>query len=1055
MQVALLGPLEVRRDGEVVAVPGARVRALLARLALDAGREVPREALIDAIWDGDEPGDAAHALQALVSRLRRAVGRAAVVGGTTGYALAGAAVDAAVFERLARAGDVDGALGLWRGPALADVPERFAREAAARLEDLRLGLTADRIAAALDAHGAGPALVAELDELAAGHPLNERLAALRLRALAAAGRQADALEAYERVRVRLDQELGAVPSAELQAAQLAVVSGPSAPGPTAHDAVARPAHAPAPRRTNLRAGVTSFVGRDEEVARIGRLLDDHRLVTLVGPGGAGKTRLAGEVAGRRLATTPDGVWMAELAAVRDPADVGAGVLGALGLREARLLSDGGAAVMPVAGDAVSHLLDVLAGRRIVIVLDNCEHVIDAAAVLADRLLAHCPGLRIVATSREPLGIAGEHLAPVPALGLPPAGATAAEALTFPAVRLFADRAAAARPEFAVDAATVGAVVEICRRLDGQPLALELAAARLRSLPVGQIASRLDDRFRLLTGGSRAALPRQRTLRAVVDWSWDLLSGPERLLARRVAVFPAGVTPESAAAVCAGAGLDALDVPDLLAALADRSLLQLGDGRYRMLETLREYGTERMQEAGELAAVRDAHARHFAALADRADARLRGPEQLTWFRQLQADRDNVMAGLRRLVETGDAARAVSMAVSLASYFWLAGTPNEALAAMRLVAPLEGDADLLDRLIVETIVRVAGSEREPADFAAEARAIVVRFAALDLSRRPAAVAVLPVLAWFADDADLALELFDRAAAHDDAWVQATVPLALAQWAENEGDVPAMRARFEEARAAFGALGERWGLAATLTGLSGVAMLEDDLETAATTLEEARRLLADLGADADNAMLHLRLADVRGRQGDLDGALAHALRAREATDLDSADGALVDSALSRILWWRGSREEARATAARCVAAVEALGDWPPDRGHIHAVTRANAALLAIDDGDVERARALAVAAYPSALRTDDQPVISLVGLALAAVTLADGRARDAAEMLGAAARLRGSDDPTSRDVAVLTERLRGMLGAAELDRAFAAGRALDRDGARARLDPRTAPA
>ncbi len=1047
MEVAILGALEVRDDGDVVAVPGARVRALLARLALDAGREVSRDALIEAIWEGAEPSDAGHALQALVSRLRRAIGAGHITSGTSGYTLTGVTVDATEFERLARSGAPDQALRLWSGPALADVPERFAREAAGRLEDLRLLLTADRIAADLD-RGVTTALVAELEELTAAHPLNERLAAQRLRALAATGRQADALEAYERLRVRLDAELGAVPSAELQAAQLAVINGTAAPATTPPPVSPTP-----PRRTNLRAGLTSFVGRDEEITRLEALLEKHRLVTLIGPGGAGKTRLAGEVAGRRLPTTRDGVWMAELATVTDPSDVGAGVLGALGLREARLISERTGNAFPTGGtDAVTHLLDVLADRQTVIVLDNCEHVIGAAAVLADQLLAHCPGLRVVATSREPLGIAGEHLAQVPPLGLPPEDATPEEALRHPAVRLFSDRAQAASPSFVVDATTVTAVTEICRRLDGLPLALELAAARLRSLPVDQIAARLDDRFRLLTGGSRAALPRQRTLRAVVDWSWDLLTEPERVLARRIAVFPAGVTPQSAAAVCAGEDIDPRDVPDLLASLADRSLVHLDGARYRMLETLREYGTERMDEAGELAAIRTAHARHFAALADEADRHLRGRDQLTWFHHLQAERDNVMAGLRWLVESADAARAVSMAVSLGWYFWLAGTPNESLAAFRLVEPLEGDADLLDRLIVDTVLPMAQAVRTPTNFKDEVRQIIDRFQALDLGRRPMLLAVLPVLAWFAEDADLANELFDHASAHGDEWVQAAVPLALAQWAENEGDVPAMRAHFEEARESFAAIGERWGWAATLTGLSNVAMLEDDLDAAAAALEESRGLLAELGAEADNAMLHLRLADVRRRQGDLDGALAHARQAQDATDLDGVDAVLVQTALSRILWSLERHDEALATMDRAVAMVDGMGDWPPDRGHIHAITRGNAAMLELDRGNVARARELAVAAYPPALQTDDQPVISLVGVAVAFLAEAQGRPRDAAEMLGAAAKLRGSEDPTNRDVISLTAKLRAALGEACFAAAVAAGRALDRAAAQARLDPQT---
>ncbi len=270
---------------------------------------------------------------------------------------------------------------------------------------------------------------------------------------------------------------------------------------------------------------------------------------------------------------PDGVWLVELAPLRDPWDVPQAVLAALDVREAALLERA-----KTVQDAMGRLVGVLAGKRLLLVLDNCEHLVEAAARLADRLLAACPGVHVLATSLEPLGITGETLCQVPPLALPPAHAAAEEAVAYPAVQLFADRAAAVRPGFTVDARNAAAVVEICRRLDGMPLAIELAAARLRALSAEQVAARLGDRFRLLTGGSRTALPRHQTLRAVVAWSWDLLTEPERILARRLSVFAGGVTLESAERVCAGDGLAGEDVLDLLLALVDKSLLEAaGDG----------------------------------------------------------------------------------------------------------------------------------------------------------------------------------------------------------------------------------------------------------------------------------------------------------------------------------------------------------------------------------------------------------------------------------------------------------------------------------------------
>ena len=570
MVVGVLGPLEVQLDGRPVAVGGGRLRALLACLALESGRPVSTGRLVDALWEEDLPADQVHALQSLVSRLRRALGNGSLVAPAPGGYRLDVEVDADHFERLVadarasadpeRKGELlREALALWRGPALADLVDyRFAAAAAARLQDLKLAALADRVAADL-ALGHGDRLVGELEALCAEHPLHERLAAQLIAALSASGRQADALATYERVRLLLSEELGVPPGAELQAAHMAVLQGEQAPR----------------RRSNLSAPVTSFVGREREIGQLGELLEHARLVTLLGPGGAGKTRLAREAVAGWVDRVADGVWMVELAPVTAEVDIVPAVLGALGLREAVLRE------ALVARDGLGRLLDVLGDRETILVLDNCEHLIAGVAELADRLLAGCPGLRLVATSREALAISGERLVAVPPLE------------QTPAQELFADRASAALPGFVMD--DYGK--EICRRLDGLPLALELAAARLRTLPVRELAQRLDDRFRLLTGGSRTALPRHRTLRAVVDWSWDLLDEPERRLARRLAVFSAGATVESASAV------DETDALDGLAALVERSLLQVVPDseptRYRMLETLREYGLEKLEEAGEL------------------------------------------------------------------------------------------------------------------------------------------------------------------------------------------------------------------------------------------------------------------------------------------------------------------------------------------------------------------------------------------------------------------------------------------------------------------------
>ncbi len=443
------------------------------------------------------------------------------------------------------------------------------------------------------------------------------------------------------------------------------------PGAAALAAVPAPFLTPAhPRPGNLRARLTSFVGRDADLAAIRADLARHRLVTLLGPGGAGKTRLSQEGAETAAAALPDawphGVWLAELAPVDDPQTVPEAVLTALGARETVVrgtAADGlRAAADPTALDPLGRLAEHCAGRRMLLVLDNCEHVIGAAAALAERLLADCPGVTVLATSREPLAVPGEVLRPVEPLPDPVA------------LRLLADRGAAARPGFRIDAdeETAAACTEICRRLDGLPLAIELAAARLRLLSPRQLADRLDDRFRLLTSGSRTLLPRQQTLRAVVDWSWDLTDEPERAVLRRLSVFAGGCDLAAAEEVCAGDGVDGREVAGLLGSLIDKSLVVAAPApdtqmRYRLLETVGEYAVERLDEAGERAATERRHLVAYRELARTTDPLLRGPGQRAGMERLELEHDNLRTALRRALAARDEHEALCLVLSL-QWFW---------------------------------------------------------------------------------------------------------------------------------------------------------------------------------------------------------------------------------------------------------------------------------------------------------------------------------------------------------------------------------------------------
>ncbi|MFJ9826447.1 BTAD domain-containing putative transcriptional regulator [Streptomyces sp. NPDC101160] len=706
MRYSVLGPTRAHTsEGTAVAPGGPRVRALLTVLALRAGRAVPVGVLVDEVWGAEPPADAVAALQALVGRLRRALGHDRVLSTDGGYRLAAEPddVDAHRFVRLAAegvreldagrpgraAGLLDEALALWQGPALADLPDREAE--AARWEARRLDARRSRLAAAL-ALGEAAAVLPELDALCAAHPLDEPLQALRIRALRDTGRPSEALAAYEAVRRGLAERLGADPAPELRALHAGLLAAPAAP--------------PAPVTGNLRARLTSFVGREDDISALQDGLRTTRLVTLLGPGGAGKTRLSQEAAERVAGPElwPDGVWLVELAPVTDPEAVTEAVLTALGARET-VLRGAGADELRFGEDQdrTGRLVEHCADRRLLLLLDNCEHVVGAAAELAELLLARCPGVTVLATSREPLGVPGEVLHPV--------GPLPEET----AIRLFAERGAAVRPGFLV-ADDPDAAAEIVRRLDGLPLAIELAAARLRMLTPRQIADRLDDRFRLLTSGARTVLPRQQTLRAVVDWSWDLLDEPERAVLRRLAVFTGGCDLEAAEAVCGepptgqgptGQGPTGQGPPgpargevlDLLGSLVDKSLVVAGqaasqgaDGagmRYRLLETVAEYAAERLDEAGDRAAAERRHLTHYRELARLTDPELRGGRQVAAVNRFGAEYGNLRTALRTAVRLRDEHEGLVLVHSLLWYWNMRDLRSDALQWAEAVSALGPD------------------------------------------------------------------------------------------------------------------------------------------------------------------------------------------------------------------------------------------------------------------------------------------------------------------------------------------------------------------------------
>ncbi|MFI5584505.1 BTAD domain-containing putative transcriptional regulator [Amycolatopsis sp. NPDC051758] len=1040
MRVALLGPLRAAEDdGTPIDIGGARLRMLLARLALDAGRAVPAETLVDGLWGAGPPADAANALQSLVSRLRKAL-PVAVESGPGGYrlALAPADVDAERFERLAADGRrelaagrdahaaelLSEALSLWQGAALADVLDApFAQAPARRLTDLRAEAAEDRFDALIRL-GEHAAVLADLAEAGDADPLRERLAGLRIRALCAAGRQSEALAVYAGLRRTLADQLGVDPSAELQEIHVAALRGEFAP--------------PSPVADRLPTRLTTFVGRDDELKLLAELLGGARLVTLTGPGGAGKTRLSTEAASRHPAHQQGRVWFAALAGIRDPEDVPGALLGALEVRDIRS-TDTEVRRWPV--DPLEQALEVLGGAEALLVLDNCEHVVDAAARLADELLHRAPRLRILATSREPLAITGEALCPLGPLPVPAERAAPAEAAELDSTRLFLDRAAAVRPDFVLDESTVDAVGEICRRLDGMPLALELAAARLRSMTVAQIAGRLGDRFRLLTSGSRTALPRQRTLRAVVEWSWDLLSEAELVLARRLSVFTGGAEPEAVEAVCADELLPAADVPYVLGSLVEKSIVDVvdtaaGEPRYRMLETLRAYATERLAESGELDSTRRAMAAYYAELAARLEPVLRTREQLPAIDRFEAESANMITALRGALEMSDVDNAIGL---LDGMFWyltilgqggrVGGLLHETLAFGDRLPPVVAAAYQAILYLMDMVpMRMEDSDILPVVDACVRTGAMDRYAGLSVA--------LPMLAFLGGARDVALREVRRAEASADAWTRAGGHWVESFLLDDEGDVEGADRARDLAHAGFLEVGDRWGIAMTLSFKAYAFSQAGESAKAIETYQQGLAMSMELRSHEDSVQHWWRLAVERARAGDIEGAW----RDQEAAE---RYGASITNPQQRIFLVFGRLELLVRTGDLAAARVQL------DR--VRALAREAAlpggmgeewvgaaeARLSLAAGRPDEAEPFATTAIRLTYRRGDMPDLAGAVELLALIRAAQGRPEVAVRVLAASAVVRGRLDlgsPELRDLrAELSEALPDYEERYELARAM----------------------
>lgn len=1066
MQFGILGPLTAAGDHGELRVPGGRQRVLLAALVVSAGRTVPAERLIDRLWGERLPANPANALQQHVFSLRRwsdaaGDGQLLITDGP-GYRLAvgDEAVDARRFERLAAAGerhleagaheravtDLQAALSLWRGEALQDIDRAWAQHEARRLDELRLSTTERRIGAEL-ALGRHARLVAELEALVAAHPLREELRGQLMVALAGSGRQADALRVYDQGRGLLVEELGVDPSPQLQAihadvlAQRIVVaasgSGPAqtAAPPTVPSTVAdRPVPRPLP------AVPGRLIGRDDELRRVMDLLDGERLVTVTGAGGSGKTRLAIEVArtlGAAAGSDASGpvceVHLVELAPVTAPETVASTVATVLGVSEHRGLRP------------VEALLAAFAERRALIVLDNAEHVLEPVGALADALVTRCPGVRVLTTSREPLGAPGEIVWPLPPLALPePAVRGVAQAGQHAAVQLLVERVRAVVPDYRLSARDVDAVVRIVRHVDGLPLAIELAAARARVLSLPEIADRLHDRLGLLAGSRRTGPARHRTLRDTLEWSYEPLTDDERRAWMAAAVPVAPFTTRLLAPLLAAAGCH-LDVLDAVSLLCDRSLLTVHErgrpSRYRMLETVREFGAAKLVEHGLDAQVRDAHAEAVEVVIAAGD---RGTRR-RWDVDLDLQRrwlPEARAALQWRLDRGDRRGAQRLAAELGWLWLLTALAPEGL---RWLDAALGPIGSLDRGQTEPAAvfwaAMLRANEAPQDDGVRWAELAVDLAADEVSATVAGHVreLLRMLTGEIDVEQLVTAL--EPGVEPASWPEGLGRLGQGQALALTGDPGRAQRALADAERLLVDNGAWLGVWANIT-LAYLQQLTGDAEAVTRTVQRG----LEIGARRELPELEIELLAVRAMV-----AAAHGDHGRAASDLEAAriraertgvapSRCLVETAGGYLAWARGEPEAAVSCLRAALGRHSRLGNHYGSPFAHWVLGHAQ-----LETGRPAEAAAQQRTAYRSAaqLRDGDLTAGALEGLA-AVVVAAGGSPDVAARLLGAAqARRRAMQAPApllSKDAASRVEqRLRSLLGVADLDRHLVAGGAL----------------
>jgi len=1013
LAIRLFGPLDVRvNDRPLRPLRSRKGQGLLALLILRRDREVRRDWLAGTLWPESSQEQALANLRRTLTDLRRALGPAAgrlrsTTPSTLSLDLAGADVDVVAFDEAVGRGDaasLETAVALYRGPLLEGcveewvLPERMAREQAC------LGALETLATQAL-ANGDACAAARCLRRVIAVDPLRESAYRALMRALAATGDCAAVVDLYRDLRLLLRRELNAEPDSETTALfqqirdeiRRSAEEGMKERREGGIQSPVIPSSLPSFLPSRLPRPLTALVGREQETREIKARLGTARLATLTGTGGVGKTRLAIQVAEEVAGDFPDGTYFVDFAPLSDPVLVPQTVASVLDVSEepGRSLTD--------------TLTDFLHARRLLLVLDNCEHLLGACARLAFDLLQRSPHLKILATSRQPLGLTGEVAWRVPSLSCPDFGLGEGRSkmerdpvsllMEYDAVRLFVERAVAAMPVFRLIPQNAPAVAQVCRQLDGIPLAIELAAARLRALSIEQLAARLDDRFRLLTGGSRTALPRQQTLRALIDWSYDLLDEPERALLRRLSVFAGGWTLEAAEAVAGDGAIGLLGSPspdtlDLLTSLVDRSLVQFeaqdGEGRYRLLETIRQYARERLREAGEEGAARARHGDYYLALAEEAEPHLIGAEQAAWLDRLEREHDNLRAAmdfgfapLSTAIENGDVG--LRFVGALWRFWSVRGHVGEGRErAASVLARPENQAPTGAR--AKALNAAANLAQDQGDYV-EARA-----------RCEEALAI-------------------RRALEDRQGVAGCLN-GLGLIATDQGEYARARSLHEEALAIRREEGDRWGVAGSLNNLGNVAQLQGDFETARPLYEESLAIFREMGDRRGTAITLNSLGLVAHALGDYAGARA-AFEESLSIFREVGDRYLVAwllNALGLVVYSQGDYEAARALYGESLEIRQELGDR---RGIATALTGLGA--VAHQQGKEEEARALQEESLTIRREIGDRRGVSECLEALAEILHAPSAMERAVHLYGA------------------SDALRAALGDETFAAAWSAGRAL----------------